>query len=373
MRPPAEQLIRDYLNCLSVAARTRLPPEDRHAFLVRTRDFIERQSGVRGTADPAEVMRILSGIGEPEAVVARENAKLEAKRRKRAAAAHRVRLWKPRQLQPGTQPRTGDADGAESGKDSGTGSGAQPSPADNLSRKDGSPLTGEIKVTSRPITSRWRPGGPLKRGETPPAGPVPSAGPAPPAGPVPSALAAASQAAAAEAVRPDKPADSVPATAVSAAPGPARRLRRPQLPQPGDLTRDIARRAADAGRRHRLEAVCVALMAIAGLIYPVPIWLVGFAVWLLAFALATSSKVWSLPDKWVGLVGPVALVIIGTAAALSLGGTRNSMHAYLHEALADSRYLIKIGDLLGAGYLAWRLQRGRRSPAVPSWIRRQGR
>jgi hypothetical protein len=113
------------------------------------------------------------------------------------------------------------------------------------------------------------------------------------------------------------------------------------------------------------------LLAIGGLIYPVPIWLFGFLVWLLGAAIGVSSKLWSLPDKWAGLVGPVALVVIGTAAGVSLGGTRDSMHAYLHEALADAFYLIKIGSLVGAGYLAWRIHRSRRSAVVPPWARRR--
>jgi hypothetical protein len=139
------------------------------------------------------------------------------------------------------------------------------------------------------------------------------------------------------------------------------------------VTLDIARRAADAGRRYRMEATCVVLMIIAGLIYPVPLWLVGFLIWLIAVGITMMSNVWSLPDKWVGIVGPVALVIIGTATLISLGGTLATFQDYVHEALADSVWLIKLGALLGGGFLGWRLQRGRRSPSVPPWIRRNRR
>jgi hypothetical protein len=83
--------------------------------------------------------------------------------------------------------------------------------------------------------------------------------------------------------------------------------------------------------------------------------------------------VWSLPDKWAAIAGPLALVIVGTATAISLGGTLATMQDYVHEALAYSRYLIQIGALLGGGFLAWRLQRGRRAPAVPPWLRRNSR
>ncbi len=153
MRPPAEQVLRDYLNQLSVVARTRLPPEDRRAFLARTRDLVERQSGVRDMADPADVMRVLNDIGEPEVLVERERARLEAQRKERAAAAGRAGFWKPRPQGPGAG-KGGSADAGQPG----TG----PRSFENLTRKDGRPVTGEIKVTARPISSRWRPGEPLK-------------------------------------------------------------------------------------------------------------------------------------------------------------------------------------------------------------------
>jgi hypothetical protein len=522
MRPPAEQLIRDYLNRLSVAARNRLQPEDRRAFLVRTNDFIERQSGVRGTADPAEVMRILANIGDPEAVVERERVRLETQRSERAAAASRVVLWKPRRPDAGPGPGSGSGPGSGPGPGSGEDGEAKP-PA--LTNKDGRPLTGEIKVTSRPITSRWRPGEPLKpprptradrpgragrggganpipsprsdgsapEGGTAPAASGPQAGaanpPAPsapgavappgpksgtPAGPggpavaggpvsggaggpvsagaggpagagaggpavagpagsavagpggsvpagtrngapagsngtgpvsrLPSAPAASpgtpgSAGTRAQRVLPQAaPPDVGPlapnaggGAAASASPGrgvrigprhtlrigriarPARTRRLRQGLQPGDVTRDIARRAADVGRRHRLEAISVVLMIIAGLIYPFPIWFVGFVIWLVGAALVIMSDLWSLPDKWASVAGPILLVIIGTAVAISLGGKLATIHDYVHEALANARYLIQIGALLGGGFLAWRLQRGRRPPAVPPWLRRNSR
>jgi len=170
-------------------------------------------------------------------------------------------------------------------------------------------------------------------------------------------------------------------------PAPTRRLRRPQLPrrpqfrrpegprrlQPGDITRarEMARRAADTGRQHRAEAVSVALLALGGLIIPFPLWVVGFLLWLIGALIAVFSGVWSLPDKWLGVIGPLALVIVGTATIVTLGGTRSSASGYVNEALTAAMYLFKIGAVLGAGYLAWRLQRGRSSPQVPPWLRRR--
>ena len=394
MRPPAEQVIRDYLNRLSVAARNQLQPEDRNAFLARTRDYIERQSGVRDMTDPADVMRALSDYGEPEALVERERARLEARQseRERAAASSKPSFWKPKPR--GGAPGPGDKAGA-----------GPASPYGHLTRKDGRPVTGEIKVSSRPISSRWRPGAPLKppkarQGRVPPPGGSDSTGSAsdgPPAAPSQVVLngvvvepgsgpesgtgtgtreedAAGSGAAAAAD-------DGTPAAGTPASPAPTRRLRRPQLPrrprkprrlQPGDITRarEMARRAADAGREHRTETIAVALLAVGGVIIPVPLWVVGFLLWLVGALIVVFSSVWSLPDKWLGVVGPPALVIIGTATIVTLDGSRSTASSYVNEVLTAAMWLFKIGAVLGAGYLAWRLQRGRPSPQIPPWLRR---
>ena len=80
-------------------------------------------------------------------------------------------------------------------------------------------------------------------------------------------------------------------------------------------------------RRHRLEGTAVVLIALCGLIYAWPIWLVGSAIWLIGVIVALYSRLWSLSDRWVGLAGPVALVIVGTPVSLVLGGTRHPASA----------------------------------------------
>ena len=107
MEPTAEQLIRDYLNRLSVAARTRLRSDDRRAFLARTREVIERRSGSPDTADPGEVQEMLTRLGEPVAAVESEYARLAAARSKRAAA--RSGVWRPRGAPAGEPPPDADA------------------------------------------------------------------------------------------------------------------------------------------------------------------------------------------------------------------------------------------------------------------------
>ena len=475
MEPTAEQLIRDYLNRLSVAARTRLRSDDRRAFLARTRESIERRSGAPGTADPARVQEILAGLGEPATAVELEHARLAAERSRRAAASARSGLWRPRPrgnaAQEPAEPR-GSAPDAEArpGSDAVPDAGPArarvprdvPRAAVDVSHLAGRELTGDIEKkvkAKRPVTSRWRPGEPLqprqrrpsriprsspdgspspdrdaagpsgsgtgspsadaKSAGAKPAGAKPagarsavstSAGPAPSTVAEPEAAASAPGAARPEAsgtgpvvpgpvlpgpvvpgavvpgtvlpgqVPPPRTAPGADPTAarpVGAAPGPGTRSTRPfttrrwrpQRAQLADVTRSAAGRAAGFYRRHLAETAAIALMAIAGLIYPYPIWVVGFFIWLIGAAIAALAKAWTPGDKWVGLVGPPTLVIAGTAVTLALGGTRSTMGAYVHEVLANSVPLIKICALTGAGYLAWRARRGRRDPSLPPWNR----
>ena len=78
MNPPEEQLIRDYVNRVSVAARGRLTPEDRRAFVARTRELIEQNTRGAGAVGPMGVARFLNGLGDPAALVSRECDRLAA-------------------------------------------------------------------------------------------------------------------------------------------------------------------------------------------------------------------------------------------------------------------------------------------------------
>ena len=455
MEPTAEQLIRDYLNRLSVAARTRLQSDDRRAFLARTRESIERRSGAPGAADPARVQEILAGLGEPATAVELEHARLAAERSRRAAASARSGLWRPRPRGSAAQ-EPAESPGSAADAEAGPGSDAVPDarpararvPRDvpraavDVSHLAGRELTGDIEKkvkAKRPVTSRWRPGEPLQPRQRRPsriprsspdgspspdrdaAGPsgsgtgspsadAKSAGAKPAgakpagarsavstsAGPAPSTVAEPEAAASVPGpvvpgpvvpgpllpgqVPPPRTAPGADPTAarpVGAAPGPGTRSTRPfttrrwrpQRAQLADVTRSAAGRAAGFYRRHLAETAAIALMAIAGLIYPYPIWVVGFFIWLIGAAIAALAKAWTPGDKWVGLVGPPTLVIAGTAVTLALGGTRSTMGAYVHEVLANSVPLIKISALAGAGYLAWRARRGSSGPLLPPWNR----
>ena len=124
MNPPTEQLIRDYLNRVSVAARGRRGAEDRRAFLARTRESIEQSTRARGHTDSTGVLKLLSGLGDPVVLVDRERDRLASQRMGAAAAP------------PGQAVHV-------------------PEPAPDV------PLTGALQFQTRPITSRWRPGAPM--------------------------------------------------------------------------------------------------------------------------------------------------------------------------------------------------------------------
>src|SRR6185437_12954922 len=76
MNPPTEQLIRDYLNRLAVAARGKLGFSERQSLLDRTRARIEAEcDGING-ASAIQVRRALAGLGDPIAIVEREHVRV---------------------------------------------------------------------------------------------------------------------------------------------------------------------------------------------------------------------------------------------------------------------------------------------------------
>jgi hypothetical protein len=115
-------------------------------------------------------------------------------------------------------------------------------------------------------------------------------------------------------------------------------------------------------RRHPLECAAIFLLGLGGLIYP--------PVWLLGAVLALPSRLWDTRDKLIGVAAPAMLAIIGGAGlATAVSSNHTSGTAYLHTALVIGGFLIRAGAVLGAAYLGWRVRRGQRQPAPPSWHR----
>jgi hypothetical protein len=128
---------------------------------------------------------------------------------------------------------------------------------------------------------------------------------------------------------------------------------RPAMPAP------LAEAAALA-RKHPLEIVCVVLIGVGGLIFPFPLWLIGGLA-------ALRSRRWDARDKRVALLGPPLFAV---ACVLLLGVTGNG--SYFHEvghALHQFGLLLRVGCVLCAGYLVWRLRRGPRARKAPPWQR----
>jgi len=120
-----------------------------------------------------------------------------------------------------------------------------------------------------------------------------------------------------------------------------------------------ARALARWAQAHRLEATAVVLLGLGGLIYP-PVWLIGAVV-------ALPSRIWDLRDKWIGVGLPVFLVIAGMIADVTLGPHHQHAGTYVRQAWMFGGHLSRILALLGACYLAWRADRGKRPVAVPPW------
>jgi hypothetical protein len=210
VNPPSEQLIRDYLNRVSVAARARLSPDERRAFLARTRELIEQNTRGAGQIGPMGVAQVLNKLGDPAALVARECDRLAAQqpgtrpapgadqadraaadrasRRPRPARGTWTRgTWKSR-LRPSGDALTGrllppaaPAERAAAGPDHGTADGAAPRRV-----LAGDVVTGHVPTADEPVPGPPPdpvPGPPPPPGSPPPAGPAPWAAsrePAPP-------------------------------------------------------------------------------------------------------------------------------------------------------------------------------------------------
>jgi hypothetical protein len=125
----------------------------------------------------------------------------------------------------------------------------------------------------------------------------------------------------------------------------------------------ITGRVWGRARRYPLEAVAVVVLVLGVLIFP-PFWLIGVFVALL-------SRLWDMKDKLIGLAGPALLAIVGTGVGLATGDNR-SMSGFLHEAASLSTDLLRVGAILGAIYLGWRVSKGRRQEPTPPWMRNQG-
>jgi len=123
---------------------------------------------------------------------------------------------------------------------------------------------------------------------------------------------------------------------------------------------------ARLARQYPLESAAVTLLAIGGLILPFPYWLFGG---LLGGILAIRSRIWNARDKWVAIVGPAVVVLVGTVlAALITGGRGHAVTAYPHAFHLYGGNLLRLGNALCAVYLALQARHGPQR-RLPPWRR----
>ena len=111
-----------------------------------------------------------------------------------------------------------------------------------------------------------------------------------------------------------------------------------------------------------LESVAVVLIGLGGALLPFPFWLAGALV-------AMFSRLWDGKDKLLALTGPVLVDLAGSVlSAVLMGGHANPVMIYTHALHVDSGLWIRLGCVLTALYLGWRVSQGRRVK-IPPWQR----
>jgi hypothetical protein len=300
MNPPTEQLIRDYLNQVSIAARSRLRLADRQALLDRIRARIEAECGGVKDASEEKIGKILAGIGDPVGVVEAEVAKVRPAVSVSASA-------RPFQGVPVPNGEPGRSE-----NQNGKGRTIRLSkPAPLVPPQATSPETAGTFISLDPADYAVTP---------------------------------------AEGVTPAK----------AVAPSAARRRLGTAAGTTVDFVTRQAKELARAVRARKLEAVAVLLLGVGGAIFP-PVWVLGA---LLALA---SRRTWDIPDKLIGLVLPVFLVVLGTVLVLLVGPSHSKLDPYFYEAWLAAGRLSRVFAAGGAYYLLWRMVRGRRPPRLPPW------
>jgi hypothetical protein len=378
---PGEQIVTEYMTRVAQAARL-LPKGARMAFVGRTRALVERELGPPGTrTDPEHVTAVLAQIGTPEELVTAERIRIDQGWLKSRAAtkeegeAAAAALTGPRRNRPLTARRRPNSD-------------TQPLTGRLIPPGEGPTVTGPDGTVigtppPPPGTSQRRPG---QRGATPPGSDVRATG-----------LRGAGAGSAG--TRSGSPRAAGPRrlrSADSPDPGPQGVIPPGAVPQ-GASQRDARRRGADAGdtghtgaierligqvpgirgvegaetftanagrlaRENLLEAVAILLLGLGGLILPFPFWPIGAIV-------ALFSRLWDIKDKALAITGPLLVTLaLSVIAAPFVGGSGNVIVVYFHAVHVSFGLLVRVGSVITAAYLAWRVSKGPRVK-VPPWSR----
>jgi hypothetical protein len=358
MNPPTEQLIRDYLNRLSVAARGHLGFSERQSLLDRTRARIEAECGGINGASAVQVRKALAGLGDPIALVELELSETGGQSIQ-AGSQHDPAVTGNGNGMVVSQVVTAEVTkGNEIGKD--------------MPAADGPDGSRPARVASSVRSMRAGFAAAQRRRRTPdpatsPAGLLPAvSAPSGRSGRVPRQRTAPELLAAPDPIR--DPLSSPSSDPVSGSgsgsgnPSAGIRSQTSRFAGPRAVGVDVAsgllRGTVMLAVSNKLEVLAIALLA-GGAIYP--------PVWLLGALLALPSRRWDIRDKFLGITLPVMLVIVGTALVLVFGGQHSSIGSYAFEAWLGAERLSRALALAGATYLLWALHRGRRQPKQPPW------
>jgi hypothetical protein len=363
-----EQLVTDYMTRVAQAARL-LPKGARMAFVGRTRALVEREVGPPGArTDPNHVAEVLERLGKPEDLVVAERTRIDqgwvksraaSKEEGEAAAAA---LTGPRMNRPLTARRRPNSETQPL-----TGRLIPPGEGPTVTSQDGTVIGAPAPP---PDTS---PRHSVRRG----------------AGPRSPGARSTGLRGAGAGVAGTRSGDSR-ATGL-------RRLRSADSPDPGTIPPATAPQGADAGdtahtgaierligqvpgirgvegaetftanagrlaREHVLEAVAILLLGLGGLILPFPFWPIGAIV-------ALFSRLWDIKDKSLAITGPLLVTLaLALIAAPFVGGSGNVIVVYFHALGVSFGLLVRVGSVLTAAYLAWRVSKGPRVK-VPPWRR----
>jgi hypothetical protein len=344
--PSGEQLVTDYLTRVAQQAR-HLPKGARMAFVGRTRALVERELGGPGAlTDPGHVSAVLDRLGTPEDLVIQERTRIDRDWVKKRAAskeegeAAAAALTGPlnRSLTPRRRLNTDTQTGQRASPDDPTGPvtpvEGTPVPGSPGPRRPGSRSIGPRSTSLRgagPRSTSLRGAGPRGAGlrSVSPQGSGPRSG----------GLRSA-----------DSP-SAGPGHQDGTAPG-----------TQGVSWNEMLANTRQLARDHLLETIAILLLGLGGLILWFPFWPIGAIV-------AMFSRLWDLKDKSLAIAGPLLVVLAGSViGALIIGGSGTVVVVYFHAVGVDFDILIRVGCVLTAAYLAWRVTQGPRPKVVP-WQR----
>jgi hypothetical protein len=314
------------------------------AFVARTKGLVDRELGRPGTrTDPVRVSEVLARLGTPEDLVMAERTRIDRgwvksrasnEEEGEAAAAALTgplnrSLTPRRRLSPDAQPGK-QAPPGDPGAGPVTPAGGPPGagPRRPVLRSVGPQSAGPR--TTGPQTARPRSAAP-QNGD-PRSGGLRSAGPT------------------GVGRRDEPPVGELPPGATGKAGG-----------SPGVRGETLAT-TRQLARDNVLETIAILLLGLGGLILP-------YVFWPAATIVALFSRLWDVKDKSLALAGPLLVTLAGSVlGALIVGGSGNVVLVYTHALRVDFNILIRVGCVLTAAYLAWRVSQGPRVK-TPPWQR----